>query len=261
MFYLTRLLVELLAPLNFSLLLLIVALLLLLLRRSKSAAICLGAALCIQLFCGYGFFVKEEIGKRENLFPAMTRERIAALDALQIQYIVVLGSGHVSDKRLPETSQIGGASLYRLTEGIRLLNIFPGTKLIVTGGVGHDPVPNAQVVGQVAESLGVPGERIIREERPRDTVQEAEILQPVLGKETFILVTSALHMPRAIEIFKFLGMQPIAAPTDYIVKHHEVEPPGTIFPSTANFDLSRRIIYEWIGSIWSKIKIALTDSR
>ncbi|EKD36922.1 MAG: hypothetical protein ACD_75C01321G0001 [uncultured bacterium] len=56
-------------------------------------------------------------------------------------------------------------------------------------------------------------------------------------------------------------MQPIAAPTDYTVKHHEVEPPGTIFPSMANFDLSRRIIYEWIGSIWSKIKIALTDSR
>lgn len=261
MFYLTRLLVELFSPFNISLLLLIVALFLLLLRRSKPAAICLGAALIIQLFCGYGFFVKEEIGKRENLFPAITRERIATLDALQVQYIVVLGSGHVSDKRLPETSQIGGASLYRLTEGIRLLNIFSGAKLIVTGGIGHDPVPNAHVVGQVAEALGVPSDRIIMEDRPRDTVQEAEYLQPLLGKETFILVTSALHMPRAIEIFRNLGMQPIAAPTDYIVKHHEVELPGTIFPSTANFDLSRRIIYEWIGSIWSKIKIALTDSR
>ena len=230
-------------------------------RKSKLAVACLATALFIQLFCGYGFIVQEEIDRRESLFPALTRERIATLDDLQIRYIVVLGSGHVSDSRLPETSQIGGSSLYRLAEGIRLLNIFPETKLIVTGGIGYDPVPNADVVGRVAESIGVASARILRENRPRDTVQEAEFLQPLLGHEAFILVTSALHMPRAMEIFKSLGMQPIAAPTDYIIKHHTVEPPGTVFPSLGNFDLTRRIIYELIGAIWSKIKIVLADSR
>ena len=261
MFYLTRLLVEFLSPLNLSLLLLIVTLLLLLLRRNKLAIAGLVAALVIQLFSGYGFAVRKEIDRRESLFPALTQERLTDMDDLQMPYIVVLGSGHVSDPRLPETSQIGGSSLYRLVEGIRLLNFSPGAKLIITGGIGHDPVPNADLVGRVAESLGVARDLIIKENRPRDTVQEAELLKPLLGAERFILVTSALHMPRAIEIFRNLGMEPIAAPTDYIVKHHAVEPPGTVFPSPGNFDLARRIIYEWIGAIWSKIKIVSADSR
>lgn len=261
MFYLTRLAVELLSPLNISLLLLILALLFLLFRRSRLAAACLGTALFIQLFCGYGFFVKEEIDRRESLYQALTEERLAHPRGTRISHIVVLGSGHVSDPRLPETSRIGGASLYRLTEGIRLLNIFPEAKLVVTGGIGHDPVANAEVVGDVAESLGVAKERIVREARPRDTIQEAEMLKPLVGAESFILVTSALHMPRAMEIFKNLGMQPIPAPTDYIIKHHAVEPPGSVFPSPGNFDLTRRIIYEWIGSLWSRIKIVLADSQ
>ena len=225
------------------------------------ALVCLATALFIQLFFGYGFVIKKEIDQRESLFPALTQERIAALQDIKISYIVVLGSGHVSDPRLPETSQIGGTSLYRLAEGIRLLNLFSGAKLVVTGGVGYDPVPNADVVARVAESLKVPRDRMIMENRPRDTAQEAELLKPLLGPEAFILVTSALHMPRAIEIFKNLGMQPIAAPTDYIVKHHIVEPPGSALPSPGNLDLARRIIYEWIGSIWNKVKSVLADSR
>ena len=261
MFYFTRLLVEFFSPLNISFLLLFVVLLLLLFRRRKMAVVCLGAALFLLLFSGYGFWVKKEIDRREALFPALTAERIAALDDRRIKNIVVLGSGHVSDPRLPETSQIGGASLYRLVEGIRLIHIFSDATLIVTGGIGYDPVPNADVVGQVAEDLGVPREKISRETRPRDTVQEAEYLLPLLGRQPFILVTSALHMSRAVEIFKSMGMQPIAAPTDYIVKHHVVEPPGDIFPSPANFDLTRRIIYEWMGAIWSRVKIVLAGPR
>lgn len=262
MFYLTRLLVEFLSPLNISLLLLIAASLFLLLRsRKKLTAACLSTALLIQLSCGYGFVVKKEIDKRESLFPALTQDRIASLDNLQPRYVVVLGSGHVSDPRLPATSQIGGSSLYRLAEGIRLLNHFSGAKLVVTGGIGYDPVPNAEVVGRVAESLGVARERIIREDRPRDTFQEAEYLQPLLATEPFILVTSALHMQRAMEIFRGFGMHPIAAPTDYIVQHHAVEPPGAALPSPANFELSRRIIYEWIGALWSRIKIVFSDFR
>ena len=259
--YLTRLLVELLNPLIIGILLLIASLFFLLFRKNKMGVACLSLALFLQIFCGYGFIVKKEIGKREQLFPPLTQEAITNLDDQRIEYIVVLGSGHVSDDRLPETSQIGGSSLYRLIEGIRLINLFPGSKLVLSGGIVYDPVPNADVVKRVAESLGVSSDRIIAENRPIDTVQEAKYLEPLLGKENFILVTSALHMPRAIDVFKDFGMQPIAAPTDYIVKRHVIEPPGVIFPSTANFDLSPRIIYEWIGSEWNKINLVLTNSQ
>jgi uncharacterized SAM-binding protein YcdF (DUF218 family) len=151
--------------------------------------------------------------------------------------------------------------LYRLVEGIRLGHIFPESKLIISGGKGYDPVPNAEVVNKVARSLGFPKDRIVVENRPRDTLQEAEMLSSMLGNSPFLLVTSALHMPRAMDIFQAHGLHPIAAPTDFIVKQHIVTPAGYIFPSTANLDLSKRMIYEWIGTVWKMIKNNVENYR
>ncbi len=254
MFYISRLLVELLAPFNLSLLLLFISLVFLLLQRRRTGIFLLVAGLTIQLACGYGFIARSRIIEKELQYPALSHDRLAELQHVKLSSIVVLGSGHVSDPRLPATSQIGGSSLYRLVEGIRLGYIFPQSKLIVSGGKGYDPVPNAEVVTRVARSLGFPEDRIVVENRPRDTLQEAEMLSAMLGKSPFLLVTSALHMPRAMEVFQAHGLHPIAAPTDFIVKQHIITPAGDIFPSTGNLELSKRMIYEWIGTVWKMIK-------
>lgn len=146
-----------------------------------------------------------------------------------------------------------------MVEGGRLLQHYPKAKLLISGGVGYDPVPNAEVVADVAVSLGVAADRIVVENRPRDTLEEAELLLPVVQTDPFILVTSAHHMGRAIDIFQSYGMQPIAAPTDYIIKNHLVEPPGALFPTGGNFDLSARILYEWLGSMVKSMTITMKD--
>jgi len=74
-------------------------------------------------------------------------------------------------------------------------------------------------------------------------------------------VTSAAHMARAMDIFIRQGMRPIAAPTDYILKQHINPPAGACFPSTDNLNISKRIIYEWIGTLWAKIKGIAGKSR
>jgi uncharacterized SAM-binding protein YcdF (DUF218 family) len=254
MFYLSRAVVELAAPFPFSITLLVLAFLLLVFRKVRLGTVCLGLALFLQIFCGYGFFVRERITDQEALYPAMTEAGLKELKEKQFKYIVVLGSGHVSDSRLSAVSQLGGSSLYRLVEGVRLLQVKPEAKLVVSGGIGYDPVANALVVGQVAESIGVPKDKIIIENRPRDTLQEAEVLFPLLGQEIFVLVTSAMHMPRAMKIFQDRGMHPIAAPTDYVLKQEVVEPPARLFPSAGNLELSRRILYEWLAEQWTFIK-------
>lgn len=48
------------------------------------------------------------------------------VDKMSVNYVVVLGSGHVSDERLPVTSQINPPSLARLMEGIRIYQTNPG---------------------------------------------------------------------------------------------------------------------------------------
>jgi uncharacterized SAM-binding protein YcdF (DUF218 family) len=65
---------------------------------------------------------------------------------------------------------------------VRLFNLFSDAKLVILSGIAYDPVPNADLVKRVAESLGVPTERIVTEDRPKDTVQEAWYLVPFLGE-------------------------------------------------------------------------------
>ncbi len=254
MFFLSRAAVELLSPFHFSLLLLIICLLLLLTRRHRFGIVCLLCSLTILFVCGYGVGTKKTVERWESRYPAMTDAKIASLQVKKFSYIVVLGSGHVSDKRLPETSQIGGSSLYRLVEGIRLMHHFTGTKLVISGGIGYDPVANADVVSTVAQDIGVTPDRMIIENRPRNTIQEAKILLPILANRPFLLVTSAIHMRRAMAIFQDLGMNPVPAPTDYILKKSINGPAGDYLPSLGNLLISKRLFYEWIGDKWRIIK-------
>ncbi len=211
----------------------------------------------IYVVCGYGWMARDQILARESVYPPLGDSRLLGLQQDPPRFVVALGSGHVSDARLPATGQIGGPSLARLAEGIRLQRLLRGAKLVVTGGAVGDPVANARVVAAVAESLGVAREQLVVEDRPLDTVEEARFLAPVLKDAPFVLVTSALHMPRAMAIFENLGMRPTAAPTDYVIKISAVAPPGSYLPSLTNFDLSRRILYEWLGDIWSRVKTAV----
>lgn len=106
---------------------------------------------------------------------------------------------------------------------------------------------NAEVVSRVAEGIGVGKERIIVENRPYDTFQEAEMLAPLLGQDEFLLVTSAIHMPRAMQIFQERGLHPIAVPTDYIIKQAPEVRPSQLFPNTRNLSLSKLLLYEWLA--------------
>lgn len=256
-----RTLAELLSPIALCFIFSLLSLLALLFRRRILAALLMTLLVCLYLACGYGWMARDQIMARESAFLPIIDERLRVLQQAPPNFVVVLGSGHVSDARLPATGQIGGTSLARLAEGIRLLRQLPEAKLVVSGGPVNDPVANARVVAAVAESLGVGKERMIVEDRPLDTVEEAKYLAPLLKDVPFVLVTSALHMPRAMAIFQSQGMRPVAVPTDYVIKNSSVAPPGSYLPSLANFDLSHRILYEWLGELWSRAKTAMADSK
>ena len=261
MFFFNRLLVELLSPFVCGLSFLTVSFLLYLFGRKRLGMFFQVSGLLILIVLGYGTVTREQLLSLERSYPPLNISAISPGIRKEIHYIVVLGSGHVSDGRLPVTSQIGGSSLYRLVEGIRLKRALPGTSLVLSGGIGFDPVPNADVVANVADVLGVEKQSVIIENRPRDTLGEAMLLKVLLQDKPFVLVTSAAHMARAMDIFIRQGMRPIAAPTDYILKQHINPPAGACFPSTDNLNISKRIIYEWIGTLWAKIKGIAGKSR
>ena len=125
-----------------------------------------------------------------------------------VKYVVVLAGGHKSDPRVPATGRMSGDSLIRLVEGIRILRWNPGAKLILSGGGAADPVPEAVVMAEVSEFMGVPAGDMILESTSNDTKDQARLIKPMVGTEPFVLVTSATHMPRSMALFKNLGMFP-----------------------------------------------------
>lgn len=164
-------------------------------------------------------------------------------------YIVVLGSGYSPGPGIDLDSRLSEDGLLRLVEGVELCRKLAGCKLILSGG----PPAMAQTMGKIAFSLGIEQREIILEKHSRNTEQEAEFIKPMVGKTPFLLVTSASHMPRAMDLFRTLGMKPIAAPTDYLAKSGGFVIPDEIYPGPGGLYEATRTVYEYLGIEWEKL--------
>ena len=165
-----------------------------------------------------------------------------------IKYIHVLGCGHTTDATQPISSQLSDASAKRVIEGIVIYRNTPGSKLIFTGYGGLSDVATASMNARFAMALGVPSEDIIISGKPKDTYEEAMFAKSIVKDDKFALVTSATHMPRAMKLFKSVGMYPLAAPT-----YFKQENVYDYRPDIKNLDNSRMAIHEYFGIIWASL--------
>jgi len=169
----------------------------------------------------------------------------------KVKYIHVLGSGHNADQTQPLSSQISASGTSRDIEGIIIHKNTKGSKLIFTGYEGHTDTPVAIVNAEFAKALGVDEKEMLVNPNPKDTKEEAVFCKSVVGSEPFALVTSATHMPRAMRLFKSLGMNPIPAPTDFYKKKINTYLKA---PNVYSFKKSQMAMHEYIGILWALIR-------
>jgi uncharacterized SAM-binding protein YcdF (DUF218 family) len=135
--------------------------------------------------------------------------------------IIVLG-GAVDAEKSEARGQVSlTADADRMTTGVELAHRYPTARLVYTGGSaglrGEGP---AEAIGarQLWLSLGVPAERMTFESKSRNTWENAvftrALVKPRPG-ESWLLVTSAWHMPRSVGIFRHLGFGVIPYPVAY----------------------------------------------
>lgn len=172
----------------------------------------------------------------------------------QASLIVVLSGGHNSDPDIPLTSRLSEPSLVRLMEGIRIYNAMGDATLFLTGGTVCDPVPEAQVMADMAQEFGVSAADIIMETASKDTRMQAAEVKSIVGAAPFVLVTSASHMPRSMKLFKEQGLTPIPAPTNFLIKESYSGCPWHIYPSVQELRIMERAIYEYLGHAWLTIQ-------
>ncbi len=109
----------------------------------------------------------------------------------------------------------------RMTVIAELARRFPHARIVFTGGSGriiYDGVTEASLAARLFESFGIAKERIVLEDKSRDTDENArftkELLNPKPG-ERWLIVTSAHHMPRSVGVFRAAGFPVEAYPVDY----------------------------------------------
>jgi uncharacterized SAM-binding protein YcdF (DUF218 family) len=151
----------------------------------------------------------------ENRVPAP--QRLPA----EIDGVIVLGgpmSGYLSHVHGQPALHDGTERLLALVE---LGRRYPDAKLVFTGGSGapgQQTYKEADVARDMLGRLGFDADRVIYERDSRNTWENVrnslEIVRP-RPDETWLLVTSAYHMPRALGAFRRAGWEVTPYPVDY----------------------------------------------
>jgi uncharacterized SAM-binding protein YcdF (DUF218 family) len=257
MFLLKKIIGPLLLPVPFCSLLMIAGLILLWsTRRQKAGKLLVSIGSLLLILLSYGVSTSWLLMPLERRFPpVLTATSVTSQDASQaVKWIVVLGGGGSYSSKLTSPSQLSSASLARLIEGIRLQRQIPGSKLILSEGNIFGSGPVAEVMGRVAQDLGVRKDDLVLETQSLDTESQAGRILPLVGSERFFLVTSASHMPRSMALFRKLGMNPIAAPTDFESWSAESWGPSQLYPSAGGLRKAELAVHEYLGLAWAKLR-------
>ena len=167
--------------------------------------------------------------------------------------IVVLGGGVISG--VTDFSGRGfpaGAALSRLVTAIRLHRA-TGAPIIISGGkVFTKGDAEAPVAKRILMDLGMSADRIIVEDQSRDTMENARFVKEICLRGNWrkpILVTSAVHMDRALRAFRKAGMKVNPYPVDFRVTPEPTYGWPDFLPSASYLARSTFALHEYLGIV------------
>lgn len=190
----------------------------------------------------------------EGQFPNLPIAALPTADA-----IVVLGGGITAGPPTGPYPDLGAAA-DRVWHAARLYHAGKAPRLILSGGRlawQGERLSEADAMRRFLTDLGVPAATLLSEDRSRSTrenaLYSAELLQ-VHGFQRVLLVTSALHMPRALATFRAAGVDALPAPTDFEVLPEPFHPLRWLPDAQALADSTRALkeslglwVYRWRG--------------
>ena len=146
----------------------------------------------------------------------------------------------------------------RLLETFDLLRTGAVKNVIVSGGPPSESrrkMIEARVLGDQLFAWGIAAERIVVEDRSRNThenaVESAAIVR-ARGWQSVLLVTSAFHMPRAYGCFRAEGLAVDTLPVDFRSFGAPYE--GELIPRAEYLEQSSGAIREWFGRFVYRVR-------
>ncbi|MBO6510960.1 MAG: YdcF family protein [Roseibium sp.] len=248
-FYLAKVGYFFLQPSNFLIGLLLLGLLLMLVGRwRKLGNRCAWLGVAGLIVCGFSPAANWLILPLEERFP-----RPATLEGYD--GIIVLGgavdtivTGGRGDTALTTSGE-------RITITARLAQQIPDARVVHTGGKGvivSAQATEAEGAARLFEDFGIAPDRILLEDASRNTWENAVLTKALVKPEpgqSWLLVTSAYHMPRSMGVFRKAGWTGVTAyPVDYRTRGSEDWTLGFSGASKGlrRFDVAFK---EWIGLV------------
>ncbi|PSB20566.1 YdcF family protein [Phormidesmis priestleyi ULC007] len=248
--FVSKLLPLLFYPLGLSCLLLIVAFLLLW-KRPRLAAIPIVAVLLILLL---GSNARVSDGLARSLEFQNLPTELPKTDA-----IVVLGGcteSAVAPRPWVEVREEGDRVLY----AAKLYRDGKAPRLILSGGRidwRRSGSAESEDMAVLLEPMGVPRSAMLQDPSSLNTRENAVNVKQIMeaqGIRRVLLVTSAMHMPRSLMIFRKLGMEAIAAPTDFTSTQFDPQQVNTTeanildaLPDADQLRRTTRALKEYVG--------------
>ncbi len=257
--YLSKLLPLFLYPLGLACVLMVVALVLLW-KRPRGAAVAILLALMVLLVGSNGWVSLQ-------LVRSLEWQNIPPTELPQADAIVVLGGGikpALPPRPWVDLSEEGD----RVIHAARLYQQKKAPLIVVSGGridwrgVG---IPESEDMTEILRWLGVPPGAILQDPNSLNTHENAVNVQQILssrGIRRVLLVTSAIHMPRSLLIFKRQGITAVPAPTDFLVTFNDLKEQQSssqatllnLLPDVDRLETSTRALKEYVGLVVYRLK-------
>ena len=185
----------------------------------------------------------------ESQYPVRDMKQLPTAHA-----IIVLGGGMRPPEQFEQLPDLtDGAD--RVWYAARLYRAGKAPLIVVSGGSDRatSATSEAESMRLFLADLNVPGRAVLLEDTSRNTRQNAEFCARILKKKNIrqiLLVTSALHMPRAEALFKAQGFYVIPAPTDHEARHRFTSVDW--LPDANALDGSARAMKEIVGRVFNR---------
>lgn len=146
----------------------------------------------------------------------------------------------------------------RIITGVKIFQQSGAKFLAVQGGTDIDgEPPEGEIMKKIALERGVPEEKILTDSISKTTTEHPLQLKELLPSDIVRIgiVTSSLHMPRAMEVFQdyFTDKTLVALPVGFSGKRRSYRF-ANIVPSVDALSNSTSAIHEWAGILWHKIR-------
>lgn len=193
-------------------------------RRPTLRRLCVGLALAVIMVCGNNWVVGA-------MLRSLERQHLPQSPMPQADIIAVLGGG-TAPRLYPRPTVEVDDSGDRVLYAAELFRRGHAPQIAVSGNVSIGGIatrPASEDMAELLGMLGVPASAIVLERKAQNTHDHVVYLCPLFRERNIrrvLLVTSAVHMPRSLRVFRHgcTSVDYVPAPTDFLAPESELVP-------------------------------------